>query len=104
MSNRKRRQVQPVLESMENRVVPSSMGFAVRHGRLVESHVHQVSTAAKKPTVTQHSINNGLRQLQQQLALIHTRSLERTPSAVETPAEKASTETSSLLKSVLASL
>ena len=104
MNNRKRRNARPTLEPMECRFVPSSMGFEAHHGRLVESHVQQANTTAKEPKATQHSINSGLRRLQQQLAQIETRSKERTPSAQETPAEKATKETSSLLKSVLASL
>jgi hypothetical protein len=104
MCNRKRRPLQPMLEPMEPRVVPSQMGLVARHDRLVASHVGQVNTSAKHPKVTQHSINAGLMHLQQQLALIQTRSKEHTPSAQETPAEKATTETSSLFKSIFASL
>jgi hypothetical protein len=104
MSNRKRRTAQPLLEPMESRVVPSALGIQSHQVRAVASHVEHINKAAKTPKETQHTINEGMRRLQQQLAQIHARSLERTPSARETPAEKVTTETSSLLKSVFASL
>jgi hypothetical protein len=104
MRNRKRRTLQPTLEAMEPRVAPSVTVIHVHQGRPVVSHVDQLGKPVEKANDTQHAINAGLRRLQQQLSLIHTHSLERTPSAAETPAEKVTTETSSLFKSVLASL
>ena len=104
MRNRKRRAVQPMLESMEHRVVPSSMGAAAHEVRVVASQVDRVNKPVQHAKVDAHTMNAGLRKLQQQLELIQTRSMERTPSAQETPAEKATTETSSLFKSIFASL
>ncbi len=104
MCKRNRRTLQPMLEPMEPLVAPSVTVIHVHQGRPVTSHVDQINKSAEKTKGTQHALNEGLTRLRQQLSLIHTRSLERTPSAVETPAEKVKTETSSLFKSVLASL
>jgi len=104
MRNRKRFAIQPLLEPMEPRVVPSLMSLAAHDPRAAVAHLDHSAKTAKHPAENQHTINVGLRRLEQQLALIKTRSMERTPSAAETPAEKVQSETSSLLKNIEASL
>jgi hypothetical protein len=104
MDNRKRRSARPVLEAMECRVVPSAMGLASHQVRVVVAHVETMNHATKTPKETQRSVNQGLKRLQQQLALVQEHAHERAPSARETPAEKAASQTSSLFKSIFASL
>jgi hypothetical protein len=104
MRNRKRRNVQPTLESMETRVVPSTVGVGLHHARVATAHIHRAHETTAQSANNQNANNEALKKLQQQLALIHTHSLEHTPSARETPAEKVTTETSSLFKSIFASL
>ena len=83
MSNRKRLAIEPMLERMEPRVVPSALGLTSHQVRVVAAHVDHINKPTKNPKETQHAINEGLKRLRQQLAQIQARSLERTPSAAK---------------------
>jgi hypothetical protein len=104
MRHRDRPVARPTLESMETRIAPVAMAIANPAARAVAAHVLRVNRPLKESHENQHNNDIGLKRLQQQLAVVKAHSLERTPSAKESPVEQAKTETSSLFKSIFASL
>jgi uncharacterized protein (DUF342 family) len=106
MRNRKRRSRQPMLEAMETRFMPSFSSVHVQHmhhERVVAVHVHEASS--KNDTTSSERANNeALKNLQQQLQVVHEHALERTPSAIPTEAEKQATQVSNLFKSLESAL
>jgi len=93
-----------MLEPMEPRVAPSVMGIHAHHGRAVAAHVGQINNSVKQAEASQHANNEAWKRLQNQLHLIHMRSLEQTPSALPTPAEKAASQISNVFQSIGRSL
>jgi hypothetical protein len=112
MRNRKRHTARPSLEPMESRVVLSVTAIHVHHERaVVAAHVSQVSQAhvsqvssAKASTANQLKNIEAMRNLQQQLNVVHEHALERTPSAIPTAAEKRATQISNIFKSLESAL
>jgi len=104
MSNRKRPTAQPILEPMEPRVAPSVMGIQAHHWQAVAAHVGQMQNPIKEAKSSHLGNNEALKRLQQQLHLIQIRSMEHTPSALPTQAEKAVSEISNIFQSMGKSL
>ena len=100
MSNRKRHTARPILEPMEHRVTPSVMGIQAHHGQAVAAHVGQMNNPIKQAKASQYANNEALKRLQQQEHLVHIHSMQRTPSALPTPAEKAASEISNVFQSI----
>jgi hypothetical protein len=104
MDRRKRRALEPHLESMEDRVVLSVTSVSLQHlhhQRAVAAHVAKVSVA-KEPKANAN--NEALRNLNQQLKVVHEHALERTPSAIPTAAEQRATQISNIFKSLESAL
>lgn len=99
MRNRKRHSAQPTLEPMESRVALSVTAMHIQHERAMTAHVAHVNTT-KESVESQRQNNEALRNLQQQLNLVHAHALERTPSAIPTAAEKRATQISNIFKSL----
>ena len=99
MRNRKRPYAQPMLEPMEPRVALSVTAIHVHHERAVVAHVGQVSSA-KAAEQLERKNHEAMRNLQQQLAVVHEHALERTPSAIPTAAEQRATQVSNIFKSL----
>jgi hypothetical protein len=99
MRNRKRHTAQPMLEPMEPRVAPSVTSIHIHHERAVSAHVSDMSVA-KTDAASQRQNAAALRNLQQQLNVVHAHALERTPSAIPTAAEQRATQISNIFKSL----
>jgi len=104
MCDRKRQTARPILEPMEHRVAPSVMGIQAHHGQAVAALVGQMNNPVKEAKLSQLENNEALKRLQQQLHMIHIRSMQHTPSALPTPAEKAASEISNIFQSMGKSL
>ena len=104
MRNRKRHAAQPVLESMEPRVVPSALSIHAHHEQVVAAHVGRVDNSQTQAEASQRENNQALKLLYQQEHLVHVHSLERRPSALPTKAEQEATQTSSFVKSLQSAL
>src|SRR5262245_40988672 len=101
MRNRKRHIAQPVLEPMEPRVALSAIGIrAHHHGQVLAAHVGPMNNSTKQAEASQRENNQALKRLQRQEHQVYIRSLERTPSALPTPAEKRASDVSDLFKSI----
>ena len=83
MSNR-RHTAQPMLESMETRVVPSAIGIRAHHMQAVAAHVRRINNPVTQAEASQRANNQALKLLHQQENLVHVHSLERIPSALPT--------------------
>lgn len=104
MRNRKQRAARPMLEMMETRVVPSTMGHLAHRAEVVAAHVNTVSRAVKEAETSARENTEALQRLERQEQLIHVRSLERTPSAAPTAAEQRASQISGILSSIGKSL
>ncbi len=100
MCNRKRRSAQPILEPMEPRVALSAIGIHAHHARAVAAHVGQVNGTVKQAEAFERENNEALKRLEQQQHLVYVHSLERTPSALPTEAEKEASQLSNIFKSI----
>jgi hypothetical protein len=104
MDRRKRRALAPLFESMEDRVVLSVTSVSLQHLHHQKAvHVAKASVATGSKANAK-SNNAALRNLQQQLEVVHEHALERTPSAIPTAAEKQATEISNVFKSLESAL
>jgi hypothetical protein len=104
MCNRKRRIAQPMLESMEPRVVPSAVSIHAGEGHAVPANVAQMNETVKQAKASQRKNNEALQRLQHQQHIIYVHSLERTPSAAPTEAQKVASSISNLFKNLGQSL
>jgi hypothetical protein len=106
MDRRKRRALAPLFESMEDRVVLSVTSVSLQHlhhQKAAAVHVAKMSVATGSKANAK-SNDAALRNLQQQLEVVHEHALERTPSAIPTAAEKQATEVSNVFKSLESAL
>jgi hypothetical protein len=104
MPNRQRRSARPALEPMEPRVVPSALGPLARHAERAAAHVRPINDSVRQTNASQRENNEALLRLRQQEALVHMRSLERTPSALPTPAEQRASQISNIFTEIGKSL
>ena len=104
MHNRKRRAVQPMLEAMEHRVVPSALGVHAHHEQAVTAHVGRMDSSVTQTKASERENNKALKQLQQQEHLVYVHSLEKIPSALPTKAEQEASQASSFVKSLESAL
>ncbi len=100
MPNRQRRNVRPMLEPMETRVVPSALGPLARHAERAAAHVRPINDSVRQPTASQRENNEAL------LAPATSRGSwcicghwRRTPSALPTPAEQRASQISNIFSS-----
>jgi hypothetical protein len=100
MRNRNRRAARPNLETVEPRVVPSAIGIHGRHMQDVAAHVGQVNRSIKQAEDFQRENEQALKRLQRQEHQVYVHSLERTPSALPTEAEKRASQVSDIFKSI----
>jgi hypothetical protein len=99
-SNRNRFTARPMLEPMEPRMVPSALGPLARHAERTAAHIRPITDSDRQIQESQRENNEALQRLQRQENLVHARSLERTPSALPTPAEQRAGEVSNVLKEI----
>ena len=104
MSNRKRHTVQPMLEPMDPRVVPSALSVHVHHEQVMSAHVGRMDDSVTQAKASQRENNKALKLLQQQENLVHVHSLEKIPSALPTKAEQEASQASSFVKSLESAL
>jgi hypothetical protein len=104
MRNRKRHSARPVLEAVEPRVAPSSMGIQAHHRADVVAHVVPISNPARLAEQSQRANDKAIKRLEDQLAQIYVRSLQHTPSAIPTKAEQEASQVSNVFKSIGQSL
>jgi hypothetical protein len=104
MRNRKRPATQPMLESMEPRIAPSTLVIHAHHEQVVSAHVGRMNDSVAQAKASQRENNKALKLLQQQENLVHVHSLEKIPSALPTKAEQQAQETSSFVKSLESAL
>ncbi len=104
MRDRKRRNVRPSLEMVEERVVLSAIGHLAHRAEVVAAHVNTVNHAVEKADAAAQLNSEALARLQHQEQLIHMRSLEHKPSALPTPAEQRASQVSNIFSSIGKSL
>jgi hypothetical protein len=104
MFERKRRTVQPMLESMESRVVPSAMGVHAHPVRDVSAVVGSASGSTKELRAAEQKNASALKELAHQQAVVHSHSLEHIATALPTAAEQAASQISNIFKSIGQSL
>ena len=79
MSKRKRHTVQPMLEPMESRVVPSGISINPHHVQALTAHVGRMHNSVAQAKAGQRANNQALKVLRQQEHLVHVHSPETNP-------------------------
>jgi hypothetical protein len=110
MRKRKQRAIQPMLEAMETRFMPSATSGQIElriqhlhHERVMDSQRSEMK-AMNHSTVNEQKNNAALQNYKQQLQVVHEHALERTPSAIPTAAEQRATQVNNIFKSLESAL